>query len=133
MKMFPNKLWNKSSIDRLIRKIDIDGDTRRRAGSGRPKSVRTVENIALVDDLICSQESKPHSHKSPRKIARQTGISHSSVRRIVKRLKPESLQTRYRMKTAELNASRDVSSCYSGFRTKEASGKSGLLMKKFFR
>ena len=37
MKMFPNISWNKSSIDRLIRKIDIEGNTRRRAGSGRKK------------------------------------------------------------------------------------------------
>jgi hypothetical protein len=85
MKMFPNKSWSKSSIDRLIRKIDIDDNTGRRAGGGRKKSVRTAENIALVGDLICSQESKPHSHKSPREIERETGISRSSVRRIVKK------------------------------------------------
>lgn len=85
MKMFPDKLWNKNSIDRLIRKIDRDGSTRRKPGSGRPKSVRTAENIALVGEMICSQESKPHSHKTPREIARETGISHSSVRRIVKK------------------------------------------------
>ena len=34
------------------------------------------------------------------------------------------------MKTAELNASRDVSSCYNGFLTKEVCGRSGLVMKK---
>src|SRR4029078_1121593 len=85
MEMFPDKLWNKNSIDRLIRKIDRDGSTRRKPGSGRPKSVRTAENIALVEEMICSQESKPHSHKTPREIARETGISHSSVRRIVKK------------------------------------------------
>ena len=35
--------------------------------------------------MICSQEGQPGTSKSPREIARETGISHSSVRRIVKK------------------------------------------------
>ena len=35
--------------------------------------------------MICSQEGQPGTNKSSREIARETGISHSSVRRIVKK------------------------------------------------
>ena len=35
--------------------------------------------------MICSQEGQLDTSKSPREIARETGISHSSVRRIVKK------------------------------------------------
>ena len=42
------------------------------------------ENIEIVEELICSQEDEPKSHKTPREIARETGISHSSVRRMAK-------------------------------------------------
>jgi len=46
--------------------------------------VRIDSNINLVSDLICSQDGKPGTSKSPREIARETGISHSSVVRIAK-------------------------------------------------
>jgi len=81
---FPNKNWSTASVNRLIKKVDNDGTTERRQGSGRPKSVRTQQNIDLVKELICSQEDVPHSHKSPREIEKETGIPRSSVRRIVK-------------------------------------------------
>jgi len=37
-----------------------------------------------VSELICSQEDSPQSHKSPREIERETGISRRTVQRIVK-------------------------------------------------
>lgn len=85
MKEFPNKTWKRRTIDELIKKIDTEGTTARKPGSGRPKSARTDANIKLVSELICSQEDKPLSHKSPREIERQTGISRSTVQRIVKK------------------------------------------------
>jgi len=44
----------------------------------------TAANFARVDELICSQEDAPGTHKSLREIERQTGISCSSVQRIAK-------------------------------------------------
>ena len=81
---FPQKAWSRTSLDRLLSKIDATGVTERRRGSGRRRSIRTAQNIATVADLICSQEDAPHSHKTPREIQRETGISRSSVCRIAK-------------------------------------------------
>jgi len=78
-KKFPNKMWKRRAVDYLIKKIDFDGTTARKPGSGRPKSAQTTENVEIASELICSQEDTPHSHLSPREIARQTGISRSSV------------------------------------------------------
>jgi len=72
-------MWKRRAVDSLIKKIDLDGTTARKPGSGRPKSARTTENVEIVSELICSQEDTLHSHLSPREIARQTGISGSSV------------------------------------------------------
>jgi len=79
IKEFPNKMWKRRVVDYLIKKIDVDDTTARQPGSGRPKSARTTENVEIVSELICSQEDTLHSHLSPRKIARQTRISRSSV------------------------------------------------------
>jgi inhibitor of nuclear factor kappa-B kinase subunit alpha len=56
----------------------------RTKGSGRPKSARIAENIASVQELICSQEGRPGSSKSSRQAAGQLGISKSSVLNIAK-------------------------------------------------
>jgi len=80
IKEFPNKMWKRRAIDYLIKKIDLDVTTARTPGSGHPKSARTTENVDIVSELTCSQEDTPHSHDlGPREIARQTGISRSSV------------------------------------------------------
>jgi len=52
--------------------------------SGRRRSVRTDLNIELVNDLICSQAEQSGTSKSPREIARETGMSRSSVVSIAK-------------------------------------------------
>jgi len=54
--------------------------------AGRPRTARSTANIEIVDNRICSQEDKPGTSKSPREIARETGISRSSVRRIGKKI-----------------------------------------------
>src|SRR6218665_1285911 len=41
-------------------------------------------NIARVSELICTQDDDPSTSKSPREIQSETGISRSTVRRIVK-------------------------------------------------
>ena len=65
---------------------------KRRTSSGRPITVTTDEIAEIVEELVGSQEDFPGTHKSPRKIARNVGISRSSVRRLVKRRKSISLR-----------------------------------------
>lgn len=98
---FPRKEWSRTSLDRLLRKIDSNGETARKQGSGRPRSARTEANIALVEELICSQDGVPKTHKSPREILRETGISLSSVRHIAKH--DLKLRTFKRMRGQKLN------------------------------
>ena len=57
----------------------------RRSGLGSLRTATTAENEEIVEDLIFSQEESPGSHMSPREIKKHTGISRSSVKRIVKR------------------------------------------------
>ena len=55
VKKFPSKMWTRTSIDRLIRKIQTTGITDRIKGSGRPRTVTTPQNIALIDELAVSR------------------------------------------------------------------------------
>ena len=57
----------------------------RRPGSGKPITVTMEENEELVGDLIYLQEENPGIHLSPREIEKVTGISRTSVRRMVER------------------------------------------------
>jgi len=65
---FPGRNWKLSSLSRLKKKIDETGSLNRKVGSGRPRMVRTANSIAVVGEMICSQEDKPGTHKSPRKL-----------------------------------------------------------------
>src|SRR5213082_1900553 len=85
MREFPSRNWKKRTLYYLIKRIDETGQIDRQKVQGRPRSVRTASNIEIVSDLICSQEGRPGTSKSPREIERETGISRSSVRRIAKR------------------------------------------------
>ena len=80
---FSYKNWAVSSVRDLLRKIDTTNSISRKACSGRPRTVRTEQNIEREAELICSQKDNPRSSKSPRDIEKLTGISHSSVRRVV--------------------------------------------------
>ena len=72
----------------------------RKEGSGRPRSVTRKENTDLIEELICSQKEGLHTHLAPRKIAEQTGISRSSIRRMIKR---RNFRQFKRVKTPEMN------------------------------
>jgi hypothetical protein len=82
---FPEKGWSKSGLQHLLRKIDATGSIKRIPGSDRRCTVRTVENIARVEELVLSQEDKPQTHCTQRQIAQETGVKRSSVNRIVRR------------------------------------------------
>jgi len=82
-KEFSHKKWAVSSVRDLLRKIDTKNSISRKAGSGRPRTVRMEQNIERVAELICSREDNPGSSKSPRDIEKLTGISRSSLRRVV--------------------------------------------------
>ena len=65
--------------------IDKTGSAvERKAGSGRPKSARSTDNVTKVQELICSQEGQPGTSKSTRQVASEIGISATSVRRTAK-------------------------------------------------
>ena len=81
---FPDRRWSLSSLNKLLKKIDQTGTVNRKTGSGRRRWTRTAENVESVDDLVLSQENAPGTHRTIRQIARETGISKSSVHRIVK-------------------------------------------------
>lgn len=85
LKEFPSKNWTRGGLDKLLRKIDSLGLVSRLPGSGRPRSVRTDDNIQLVGELVLSQDDKPQTHRTQREIVRETGISRTSVRRIIKK------------------------------------------------
>ena len=73
---------------------------KRRIDSGWPITATTNEKSELVEELICSQENIPETHKSSREIARNVGISRSSVGRLVKRRKINQFK---KMKTPHIN------------------------------
>src|SRR6218665_218774 len=82
IKDFPDRGWTLDGLKKLLRKIDLTGSSERRAGSGRPRTARKNENIEQAQ--VLSQEDKPRSHLTIREIAREVGISKTSVHKIVK-------------------------------------------------
>lgn len=103
IKEFPDKNWNRKGLDYLLKKLRETGTVERKVGSGRRRSARTTQNIDAVEDLIVSQEDKPRTHRSTRQIARETGVSQSSVVRIVN--KDLSLKCFKRRRAQELTES----------------------------
>ena len=83
VKEFPGKKWQVRSVGRLLKKLKETGTTSRQAGSGRPRTARTQENVDAVGDLVLSQEDAPGTHRTVRQIARETKIHRSSVVRII--------------------------------------------------
>ena len=68
-----------------MKRFKDSGTMNRKEGSGPPRSVTIEENTDLTEEVISSQEEAPHAHLAPRRIAEQTGISCSSIRRMIKR------------------------------------------------
>jgi len=85
IKEFPEKNWKLGGLNALLRKIDSTGSAKRKTGSGRPRTARRNENMERVEELVLSQEDRPQSHLSQRKIARELGISQATVNNIVKK------------------------------------------------
>jgi len=82
---YPAKQWSLNTLKTICRRITKTGSAvTRQSGSGRPKSARTVQNIAAVGDMICFQEDQPGTSKSSRQIAKTLGMSDRSVWRIAK-------------------------------------------------
>ena len=67
-KQHPTKKWALSFKQRLVRKIKETGTIERRPGSGRPVTATTEQNGDLVEEMICSQEDAPGTHKRPMKL-----------------------------------------------------------------
>src|SRR5688572_9776087 len=49
---FPQRQWKRSTLNDLIKKIDETGDTKRKQGSGRPRSVLTACWDEISEDTI---------------------------------------------------------------------------------
>ena|SRR5688572_19797858 len=54
LREFPDKTWTLGGLSELLRKIDGTGSCKRQAGSGRPRTARSNENIQQVQDLALS-------------------------------------------------------------------------------
>ena len=80
---FPRKNWSLASVNRLLHKVDTTGSADRKPGSGRRRTARTDGNIHAVKDLVLSQENEPGTHRTVRKIARETGVAKSSVCNVI--------------------------------------------------
>src|SRR6218665_2315444 len=59
LKEFSNKGWCLSSVIMLLKKIDETGTMKRKPGSDKKSTTRTVENVELVKRLALSQENAP--------------------------------------------------------------------------
>ena len=80
-----DKNWSLSTFIKICQCVDRRGSAvARQSGSGRPRSACTAENIAQVEELICSQDGQPGTSKSTRDIAGHLGICHKSVANIAK-------------------------------------------------
>jgi transposase len=82
IKEFPMKNWSLASVNRLFRKITITGSVER---TKRIRPSRNNESIQVVEQLVLSQEDRPSTHRTVRQIARETGITKSTVHNIVRR------------------------------------------------
>jgi inhibitor of nuclear factor kappa-B kinase subunit alpha len=84
LREFPDKGWKLGGLKALLRKINSTGSCKRQSGSGRPRTARNNANMEQVQALVLSQEDRPQSHLTQREIAREVGISQTSVNEIVK-------------------------------------------------
>ena len=52
----PEYEWNVNGVNKLLKKIDETGDVARKENSGRPKSVRTEENIEPLKEWFLAKK-----------------------------------------------------------------------------
>ena len=76
-KKFPNNRWSVARVNRLTKKIDSCGSTEWKSCSGRPRSLRTADNVSVIQDMICSQDDAPCRNINPREI--QKHIEHCNL------------------------------------------------------
>ena len=71
-----------STVKAICKRVDLTGSAViRKTVSGRPRTVRTAENVKNIEELICSQENQPRTSRSrpARKIAEELTNDHSSI------------------------------------------------------
>ena len=84
MTEFPGRNFSLASVKRLLHQIDTTGSADRKPGSGRRRTARCGTDVELVEDLAFSQEDAPGTHRTVCQIARETGITKSSVHSIMR-------------------------------------------------
>ena len=82
---FIKKLDLYTFVKRLLKRFKDSCSINRKEGLGRPGSVITEENTHLVEELTFSQEEALRTHPVPRQNAKKTGISCSSIKRMIKK------------------------------------------------
>jgi inhibitor of nuclear factor kappa-B kinase subunit alpha len=104
LKEFPLKPWSLAGLSRLLKNIAVTGSSGRKPGSGVRRVARTNANIEAIEQLVLSQEDKPGTHRTIREMARETGISKSSVHVVVhKDLKLKCLKKKRAQELTEAN------------------------------
>src|SRR6218665_667247 len=73
LKEFPHKSWSCSGLNKIIRKIDRTGTSKRLPGSSRLRTARTADKIEEVETLVLSQEDLPQTHRTQKQIPRELG------------------------------------------------------------
>ena len=76
---FPANGWKKTTVNDFLKCLKETGSTMQKLGSGRTRTVWTVVNISIVNELVLSQEDTPQTHRTTRQIVREIGIHRSSV------------------------------------------------------
>ena len=66
---FPNNKWSKRGVEDFQKQLRTTGSIERAPGSGRPRTMRTAENVDAVGDLVQSQENQRQTHRSTRQIS----------------------------------------------------------------
>ena len=61
---FPNKNSTCNGLDYLMKKIDAHAAVKRLAGSGRPRTACTAENVDVVEELVTSREKSTQTHRT---------------------------------------------------------------------
>jgi hypothetical protein len=112
LKEFPYKNWSLAGVKRLIKTITVTGSAKRKHGGGRARTARTEESVAIVEQLILSQDDQPGTHLTVRQIVRETGIKRGSVRNIIRNdLQLKTLKRKQAQSLTEANKITRLARC----------------------